>query len=181
MFTAKRAVIVAIVGSIILICGCSKYPANLVIGCEGEIVSKSVEIHVVGVNFSEKALWEQMSMSEYWKPGNQMAASSQSRRCAFYLGRNQSANFTVSKKEYPELWRKWEEIDASHIVILVDMPISNTLYKDEFGNADSRRLCLPLKSCCWKGGEIEFEVQSGSIIAKTFVPGKRMFCDCRID
>jgi len=57
--------------------GCSGIPRNRSISLTAteNICKKSVEVHLVGVNRSEKELWEQVSMTEYWQPRNQLRDS----------------------------------------------------------------------------------------------------------
>ncbi len=161
--------------------GCSQHSSTITVNGKDSISSKSVEIHIVGINISEKRQWDELSMNEYWQPGNQFSASAQQRRVTLYMGEGKAASFVVSKKDYPDIWAEWKRRNACYLVILVDMPIVSSPYKDMVGNADSRRLCVPFDPCCWKGGKIEFDVEQGAIIATNIKSGGSFFCECSID
>jgi hypothetical protein len=147
---------------------------------KGGITQKSVEIHIRGINETEKQRWQQLSMTNYWQPDSQSAKSAMDRRITLYMGAGKPSIYEISKKDYPEVWKKWEGNNASYLLVLVDMPIVANPYQDMSGNADARRLLVPLKNCCWKDGVINLAIEEGSVIATNLKSGG-MFCDCDID
>ena len=86
-----------------LIGGCSRV-ANII--ASDSICKKSVEIHLVGVNRFEKDLWETMSMTDYWTPGNQLRQSAQEYTYVIQFGQG-PCTVTLNKKDpIRNIWKK---------------------------------------------------------------------------
>lgn len=120
---------------------------------------QSIEVNFVGVNETERPRWEQMSMSEYWQPGNPIRASAKKHVMTFGQGREKQQ---VLKKSNP-MWRVWlGERQAKHLFVLAYLP---WIRKDQPGDADPRRTTLPLEIGRWEWylwGADTIRIQLGS-------------------
>ncbi|ARN56912.1 hypothetical protein [Sedimentisphaera salicampi] len=167
-----------------LFSGCSPHSSKIHVRADKQITEdNSFEVHVFGVNPTEKKRVLNMSMTEYWQPGSQMMRAYENRRVVLYFGKEEQRSFVISKNNFEKQWQEWQRINASDIVILADMPINpESPFQDNYGSEDIRRLCAPFKPQCWEFGRVEIEISSGSgIIATNFKPEGGMFCDCEIE
>lgn len=100
-----------------------------------------VEVHLVGVSPSEYQRWHDMSMSEYWgKP------QTTDEILVMKLGSARGTAGFISRQD--PMWKRWEQrgaIPRGHLFILSSYPAS----KDLPGEADLRRLILPMDSQKW--------------------------------
>lgn len=147
--------------------GCSGIPRNRSISltATGDVCKKSVEVHLVGVNRSEKEQWEQVSMTEYWQPKNQLRDSAKEYTHVFHFGQEPCEKTLGKKDPIQKVWKKKRK--AGYLFILADLP---GIFPDMDGNADARRLRLPApNSKCWEllQTEIKLEIDSSKIVSLT--------------
>lgn len=129
-----------------------------------DICKKSVEVHLVGVNRFEKDLWETLSVTDYWTPGNQLRESAKEYMYVIQFGQGPCERILSKKDPIRRIWKKRK---ARYLFILVDMP---GIFPDLPGNADARRLRLPaVDSKCWKKTQtkIDITIGSGNIVPLT--------------
>jgi hypothetical protein len=156
--------------------GCSGVASVMVTRVAGvtatdDICRKSVEVHLVGVNRFEKDQWEQMSMTDYWQPDNELRKSAKDYTHVIRFGQGPCEQ-TLTKKD--PIRRVWKKRKAEYLFVLADLP---GLFPDSPGNADARRLRLPaLSSACWgwRQTKIEINVESTNIVPLTIPDSK---CD----
>lgn len=128
------------------------------------ICNKSVEVHLVGVNRFERDLWETMSMTDYWTPGNQLRKSAQEYTYVIQFGKGPCTVTLPKKDPIRSIWKKRK---AEYLFVLADLP---GVYTDNIGNADARRLRLPaLNSKDWglRKKKIDIRIEEGNIVSLT--------------
>ena len=102
----------------------------------------SIEVNVIGVNSLEMPRFADMSVSDYWKPNNEIRTSENPPKVKFQFPTTDRA--ILSKES--SIWHSWFGRDVEHIVFIADLP---GVYEDRQGNVDRRRLILPLDSSFW--------------------------------
>ncbi|MHC5060821.1 MAG: hypothetical protein ACYTFK_07035 [Planctomycetota bacterium] len=150
-----------------------------------DICKKSVEVHLVGVNRFEKSRWESVSMTDYWKPGSDLRQSSKGYRQTVQFpiraetllkGETPCLRSIAAKDKHP-IWDIWKARSAEYLFVLADLPRGAKKFEDLKGNADARRLCLPLSSGCWSKGKIDISVEAANIVSLT-IPKLKPECRC---
>jgi len=144
---------------VLLAVGCTK--VNVI--ATNDICPKSVEVHLVGVNRFEKDQWEAVSMADYWKPGNKLRESAKGYTHVIRFGKG-PCKYTLSEKD--PIWRDvWKARKAAYLFILADLP---GIFPDLAGNADARRLSLPLPPRGWgMTKEIDISIEPSNIVPLT--------------
>ena len=133
---------------------------DIIITATEDVCKKSVEVHLVGINWSEKDQWEKMSMTEYWHPNNPLWKSAKDYTFAIRYPKDPCE--IIIKKNDP-IQKVWKKRKADYLFVLAHL---TGIHKDLPGSADTRRLLLPAPdSKRWKGGQsqIKIEISSGSI------------------
>lgn len=141
--------------------GCSR---TLMVVASDPICSKSVEVHLVGVNRFEKDLWETTSMTDYWTPGSQLRKSAKEYTYVIQFGRG-PCEATLDKKD--PIRKTWKKRKAEYLFVLADLP---GVYTDSAGNADARRLRLPaVDSDRWglRKKKIDIRIEESNIVSLT--------------
>ena len=141
--------------------GCSR---SVTVVASDPICKKSVEVHLVGVNRFEKDLWETMSMTDYWTPGNQLRKSAKEYTYVIQYGQGPCEVELGKKDPVRSIWKKRK---AEYLFILADLP---GVYTDSPGNADARRLRLPaIASKRWgiRKKKIDLRIEESNIVSLT--------------
>ncbi|MHC4543453.1 MAG: hypothetical protein ACYTDW_10240 [Planctomycetota bacterium] len=146
--------------------GCSGIPRSrsIRITATEDVCKKSVEVHLVGVSWSEKKQWEEESMTKYWQPNNQLRESAKKNTYVIRFG-EEPCERKLSKKD--PILKTWKKRGATYLFVLADLP---STFTDAIGNADARRLQLPApNSKCWEflETEIKIEIDSSKIVSLT--------------
>jgi hypothetical protein len=152
----------------LLVAGCQSTRRVNVIATE-EICRKSVEVHLVEVNRFEKDLWEQVSMTDYWTPGNQLRQSARDYTCVVHFGQGPCRQILAGNHPIQKIWKNRK---AEYLFVLADLPGT---FPNLPGNADARRVRLPaLDSKCWGWlqGEINISIESGKVVPLTIAESK---------
>jgi len=146
--------------------GCSSMrgsrPVNVT--ASDPICKKSVEVHLVGINSSEKDLWETMSMTDYWTPGNQLRKSAKEYTSVIQFGQG-PCMVTLGKKD--PIRRIWKNRKIEYMFVLADLP---GVFTDSAGNADARRMLLPAtnsKRWGWRDKKIDIRIEESNIVSLT--------------
>ena len=127
--------------------GCNR---NVMVTAEG-IGGRSIEVNLIGVSDTEFHRWTTTSMAQYWQPGNPMRENA--KKYVMRFGRDLPQQ-QILKKNDP-IWRVWSKRKAKHLFVLADLRGG---FKDAPGNADPRRLILPIYKC-WKWHQDTIAVQ----------------------
>lgn len=122
------------------------------------LVGMSLQVDLIGANkTSDLPKWESMSITEYWQPGNSQRRDAN--KISFEFAREKPTTVTISKDD-PH-WKQWFNSGAIYLVVLADLP---GITADQAGNADTRRLILPLDKKLWKSNQkLELLIQESGI------------------
>ena len=159
--------ILGVLGTVLLLAflgGCSSsVPTarnfNLKIEIDPALAGSSIQLDIVGANaVSDLPKWQTYSVSDYWQPGDAMRRDSDKAVIHFGHGKETVQVFSGTNP----IWDRWVRTGALYIVVLVDLP---GLAADRDGNADPRRLILPLDTHEWPSDvtTIELRVQESGI------------------
>jgi hypothetical protein len=163
MNVLRQFVVLSGVLSLALLAGCATAPKpsayEIVVTLDPSLQGASLQVDLVGANeLSDLPKWQNYSVTEYWQPGNAFRRDANNVTLAF--GRGQP--MTQSLASTDPRWTEWLRTGALHLVILADLPGAMS---DQMGNADPRRLILPLDRAAWgsKTNRIEVVVQESGI------------------
>jgi hypothetical protein len=130
----------------------------------------SIEVDLIGVNAVEYPRWENYSMSQYWSPADQLRRDAD--KYVMRFGQDWALAQTLRHQD--AVWRRWKPKQATHLFVLAFLP---GVHEDQPGNADPRRLILPLDQrrwprygwwyLLWRNRRIELLVKSSEISCLT--------------
>jgi len=131
----------------VFLSGCATAPKpsayNVEVTLDPALAGTSLQVDVVGANeLSDLPKWQSYSVTEYWQPGNAFRRDARKATLAFGRGRPDSQTLPISDPQ----WAEWLRTGALHLVIIADLPGPMS---DQMGNADPRRLILPLDRAAW--------------------------------
>lgn len=131
---------------------------DVAITLDKALAGMSLQVELIGANkTSDLPKWESLSITEYWQPGNSLRRDAN--KISFEFAREKPSTVTVSKDD-PH-WKQWFQSGAIYLVVIADLPGITT---DQSGNADSRRLILPLDRRLWKKNQkLELLIQESGI------------------
>ncbi len=120
--------------------------------------STSLQVDLVGANaLADLPKWTSYSVTEYWQPDNPQRRDAL--RITYQFGRGISNIVTLSRDDVR--WQSWLKGGVAYLVIMADLPGSAV---DQNGNADSRRLIIPLDKKLWRSSDmLEILIQEGGI------------------
>jgi hypothetical protein len=105
---------------------------------------RSIEVDLIGVNESELDRWKQVPVSSFWEPDNAMRLSAKKHVLTF--GQGHLPKQILLKKD--QIWRTWiEDRQAKYLIVMAYLP---WIQKDLPGDADPRRVILPLERGQWE-------------------------------
>jgi hypothetical protein len=118
----------------------------------------SLQVDLIGANsLADLPKWTSYSVTEYWQPDNPQ------RRDASKFTYQYRRGFPVTVKIARDnpLWQTWLKSGVEYLVVIADLPGAAT---DQAGNADPRRLIIPLDKKLWKyNAPLEIVIQEGGI------------------
>ena len=138
----------------------------------GDICSQFVEVHIVGINHYEKDTWMGISMQDYWRDTTGLRSASIQRGDTYEAKFSPSLPCEITLSEKDKIWKKWQEKDATHFLVLTDSS------KDE----NAWRVCLPMPNRkkhfgvptgwgCWEGRAkkktIEIRIEPSAVVPLT--------------
>jgi len=163
-FLSRLLPFVAALG--LLAAGCASQPKARSYGLRIELdpddpdfASTSIQVDIIGANeVADLPKWQNYSVTSYWIPGDLMRRGAVKATLEFGLGKSPVLTFDSSDP----LWNRWISTGALHLVILADLP---GITGDQPGNADPRRLILPLDRRKWPRGvsTIDIRIQASGI------------------
>jgi hypothetical protein len=116
---------------------------NVKVTLDGPLADTSVQVDLVGANeLADLPKWQSYSVTDYWQPNN--AFRRDARKSTMQFGRGKPNTQTLLGSD-PH-WEEWLRTGALDLVIVADLPGAVT---DQMGNADPRRLILPLDRAVW--------------------------------
>ncbi len=129
--TLSKAQVIGLILVALLAPGCIG-PRTVNVIANEDICNKTVEVHLVGVNWYEKEQWETMSMTDYWEPENKKRKSAKSYTYVIKFGQGQSTcKITLPKKD--PVREEWKKRKAEYLFILADI---SGLFDDMSGNKE---------------------------------------------
>lgn len=140
----------------LFLAGCASAPQpkayNVQITLDAPLQGSSVQIDLVGVNdTSDLPKWQTYSVTEYWQPGNPFRRDARKSTIEFGRGKPNTQGLLSTDPR----WAEWLRTGALHLVIVADLPGAVT---DQAGNADPRRVILPLDRAAWNSKTATLEV-----------------------
>lgn len=171
MKTILHPLLALVVGAALLAfasCASAPKPRNYAINVEVDpaLAGISLQVDFIGANpVSDLPKLESYSVTEYWKPGDPLRRDAAKITLSFGQGRPTKQSVDLNNP----LWTRWLRTGAQHLVVLVDLP---GVSADRMGNADPRRLILPLDANKWKkkGGPLDILIQESG--ARLLTPQK---------
>jgi hypothetical protein len=142
--------------------GCSTLPRprayNIEIELDPALATGSNQVDLIGANSADLPKWSSYSMTDYWRADDAKRRDADKVVMRFGQGnRSVQTLLTIDPS-----WTRWEATGAQYLVVLLQLSGVTT---DRDGNADPRRLILPLDRREWARGvtTIELRVQESGI------------------
>jgi hypothetical protein len=131
----------------LLLGGCVSTPQPIAytveVSLDPALAGTSLQVDLVGANeISDLPKWQSYSVTEYWQPGNAFRRDARKVTLAFGRGLPTTQALSVDNPQ----WAEWLRTGALHLVLIADLPGP---VSDQAGNADPRRLILPLDKRTW--------------------------------
>ena len=131
----------------LLLGGCATTPKpspySVSLTLDTPLVGTSVQVDLVGANeLTDLPKWQSYSVTEYWQPGNPFRRDARKHTVQFSRDQPNTQVLLISDS----IWKEWLNTGAMQLVILADLPGAVT---DQVGNADPRRLIIPLDKASW--------------------------------
>jgi hypothetical protein len=133
---------------LLVLTACSSAPKPvaqpITLTLDKSLENTSIQVDIIGANAtSDLPKWESYSITEYWQPGNTTRRDTDRHTVDF--GRGKPAAQTIGPNDAK--WPRWLQTGATYVVVIADLP---GVSSDQQGNADPRRLILPLDAKQWK-------------------------------
>lgn len=136
----------------------SRYTVNFTL--DKALEGTSLQVDVIGANaVADLPKWQAYSITEYWQPGNTTRRDAD--KATLDFGRGKPLVQTLASTD-PQ-WNEWLRTGALYMVVIADLP---GVAADKQGNADPRRLILPLDKAAWPHGNkgaIEVLIQESGL------------------
>jgi len=124
-------------------CGCNP---SIIINAEG-LGDASTEVNMIGDNQSKLNFWKNISMDEYWQPGNKTRLSVKESGQGYTMAFRQTESREMILKTGDPVWKDWKNRKSKYLIVLVDLH-RMFINESETGSYDPRRLIIPFK--CFK-------------------------------
>jgi hypothetical protein len=138
-----------LVSSVVLLAGCGgMLRADITVELDKTLTRDAasiptVQVDLIAVNQSELPQWKGYAVSKYWSPGDSLRDGADKYEMRF--DQTRSASQMLQKTD--AVFGKWSAKTASHLFVLADLP---GVQAPKEGEADARRLILPLSAGAWK-------------------------------
>ena len=117
---------------------------TITLALDKSLENTSLQVDIIGANAtSDLPKWESYSITEYWQPGNTTRRDTD--RYTVDFGRGKPSSQMIGSIDAK--WSRWLQTGATYVVVIADLP---GIPSDQQGNADPRRLILPLDAAQWK-------------------------------
>ncbi|MGH7995387.1 MAG: hypothetical protein ACREFX_03445, partial [Opitutaceae bacterium] len=118
-------------------------PYSVRVTLDNDLVGSSIEVDLVGVNtIADLPKWQNYSVTQYWQP--QDTFRHDAHKYTMQFGPGTAKSFTLLSTD--PIWKDWLGTGATNLVVMADLPEAAA---DQSGNADPRRLILPLDKHAW--------------------------------
>lgn len=146
-----------------LFAGCSSAPTpvpySISFKLDKPLEGTSLQVDIIGANaVSDLPKWEAYSITDYWQPGNVTRRDADKASLEFGRGKPTTQVFSSADPK----WNQWLKTGALYVVVIVDLP---GIPADKQGNADPRRIILPLDKAQWNSGQksIDLLIQESGV------------------
>lgn len=120
----------------------------------------TLEVDLVGANPSDAAILSRKDLLEYFAAGDDIRSTYPKKTLTFT--KSDPEPKTLEKSD--PVWQAWDQKQVDQLFVLVNLPgIAGSLP----GDADPRRLILPLDTTRWASTDLEVEVNSGGLVVNT--------------
>lgn len=122
------------------------------------LAGTSLQVDLIGANtLADLPKWTSYSVTEYWQPDNPQRRDAS--RVTYQFGARQPLKVVLDRED--PRWQAWLNAGVQNLVIMADLPGAAT---DQAGNADPRRLIIPLDKKLWRSGDpLEIVIQEGGL------------------
>lgn len=133
-------------------------PFEVRLSVDKALAATSLQVDLIGANaLADLPKWTSYSATGYWQPDNPQRRDAS--KLTFQFGRGLPEQVVLDRKD--PRWDPWLKAGVTYLVIMADLPGANT---DQIGNADARRLIVPLDRKLWKRrAPLEILIQEGGI------------------
>ena len=148
-FSGKKATqLVWILLALVLAGGCQGMKKfNVEVTADPSIGDRTVEVDLVGVNRYDLQRWNSIEMSKYWGRGNPEREKASKYVIKFGVSpQGDTLPMEQVLKKNHDIWKEWRANQVTHLFVMAHLP---GVHEDRPGNADSRRVSIPLESKCW--------------------------------
>ncbi len=119
-------------------------PYDIRVSLSDDLRGASIQVDAIGIPNGELSKFRTKSVTDYWKPGDDDRVLATKKTLVF----TRDTGLTQSIPSDDPLWNRWiQQYEAQYMVFLVDLP---GLSQDMEGNADKRRLIIPLDKKLWE-------------------------------
>lgn len=108
----------------------------------------SVEINFIAVNRNEYAVWYSYSVNKYWMPDDPQRVTPVRQGETAVMTFGESPPFSQVLSRTSQIWDRWRKKKAIYLIALCNYPRTA---EDRPGEADVRRVVLPLDKQRWSG------------------------------
>ncbi len=108
----------------------------------------SVEVNFVAVNRVEHPVWHAYSVTKYWMPDDPQRVTSARQGQTAVVTFGEQPPYTQVLSRTNQVWDRWRAKGAMHLMVLCNYPRTA---QDKPGEADVRRIVLPLEKQRWAG------------------------------
>ena len=122
----------------------------------------SLEVDIVGIGPTQDARWRKHPVSQYFSGSDDLRQGSVDDRTTLRFTNDNPAPKTLERTD--PIWDRWSEQGATQMFVLVNLP---RIVSDLEGEADPRRLILPLDRARWGSKQIQIEIRPGEVICLT--------------
>ena len=145
--------------------GCASTPTvkpkayAIEIKIDPSLVGTSLHMDLVGANeLADLPKWQSYSVTSYWQPGNAFRRDAVKSTLSFGRGTPDTQVLLATDPR----WAEWLRTGAVYLVVVADLPVA---VSDQVGNADPRRIILPLDQNAWprKTEKIQLLVQESGL------------------
>lgn len=140
----------------------SKIKPQIVFDVAHEYRFASIQVDVIAIKASDLEQWSKKSIDKYLSPNDRARERALKKTLTFQSGDNAPKSFEPSDI----LWTQWQPRDPYYLVVLADIP---GRHRDQYGNADKRRIIIPLQASEWTDpkdlSEISIHISSNGLLA----------------
>ena len=129
------------------------------VGVGRELMTKSVEVKLVGIPPQDYQKWYEKSMTEYWKPGDPFRTEAIREGYAFVMEFGQGKAGTKSLRGGQPVWKKWDEMNARYLFVLANLAPGS----DKAGWMDFRREIVRMRPWPILGPVIQARVKQSGV------------------